>query len=679
MFAPHAKTVPSPKHSPTIDRRVLEEIKLRAPVEDVVLERVPELKRSGSLLVACCPFHEEKTPSFKVDPRRGTWHCYGSCSRGGDQISFVMEFDRVDFRDAVEILAAKTGVELRAADPERRQTKREDDEARAVLARAERFFARRLTTDEGQAARAYLESRGITGDVLEAFGLGWAPAGGRVLVDEARRSGASLERLEETGLMRRTDSGRPYDFFRGRLMIPIRDERGRTVGFGARRLHDDAEAGPKYINTPETRLFHKGRLIYGLDQAMNAARREGHLILVEGYTDVIAAVRAGLHNVGAVLGTATTEEHAGLVRRAGARRVSLVFDGDEAGKRAALRALHGLLPLDIEIRVAVLPTGVDPCDALSPEDGDFERARAEFCAQLDAAPDWFDFLLADLEGLRGHELSNGVDTLLEVLLRLSKPVHKEARLSELAERLKLPIDSLREQWRELPARRRAENARRRAAQDSSQDSNRATSPAQEHSADGARNSAPATHVATESQSPSPNHPEASPRPAKTERRVLHAFGGMLGAVLCDTSLVPLLQAHRHPCPAPELAPVLEAILALYEREAPEIDADHVMTELGEDPTRTRVVPILEYARRAESPTLLFEEGARFLTQRHLEREREELYQRISEAEARVRDPREDVAESAQAELTELMRRMEELVRPLTGTARTNNGLSPLPN
>ncbi|MCB9915728.1 MAG: DNA primase [Planctomycetes bacterium] len=359
-------------------RRAIEEIKLRAPVEDVVREYVPDLKKRGRLWEACCPFHSEKTPSFKVDPTRGTWHCFGACSEGGDQIAFVERVTGLAFWEALEILADRTGVELP------RRGKRGDDERREdptyeVLRRVARFYQECLQSPEGARARAYLAERGLAGDTLGAFGVGYAPASSQAVVDLARRERLPWELLAGAGLARKNDRGRAYDFFRGRLMIPIRDVEGRTVGFGARRL-DDAEGGPKYINTAETELFKKGRLIYGLDLALREARREKHLILVEGYTDVMAAHQVGLTRVGAVLGTSTTDDHARLVRRSGAQRVSLVFDGDDAGRQAARRALAGLLPLELELEVVTLPQGQDPCDLLV-------NAGAEaFLAQVAARP-----------------------------------------------------------------------------------------------------------------------------------------------------------------------------------------------------------------------------------------------------------------------------------------------------
>ena len=286
-------------------RRVLEDIKLRAPIEEIVGERVP-LVQKGRVFWACCPFHDEKTGSFKVDPERGTWYCFGACRKGGDVISFLQESDGVTFMDALEILASRVGVTLPRRRPRRTV---EGDKGLAALAFADQWYQRQLSGPAGREARGYLERRGITRSAIEAFGLGFAPTG-RAFLDAAHAEGIRFEDLESTGLARRGEDGSVYSFFRGRLMIPIRDLSSQTVAFGARRLSEGEHAGPKYVNTPETTYFHKGRLVYALDRAIESVRRAGHLVLVEGYTDVIAAHQAGVPFVAAVLGTATTSDHA---------------------------------------------------------------------------------------------------------------------------------------------------------------------------------------------------------------------------------------------------------------------------------------------------------------------------------------------------------------------------------
>ena len=575
-------------------RNALDEIKLRAPIEEVVRERVAGLTRRGGLFEACCPFHEEKTPSFKVDPRRGTWHCFGACAEGGDQISFIERFCSVSFMEAVDILASRTGVEVPRKGGGRGPSREEADRARGVLERAVTFFAERLTRNEGRPARAYLAQRGLQPNTLEAFGIGWAPAGGQGLVDLARAEDLSLDALEEVGLLRRNDSGRPYDFFRGRLMIPIRDLRGRTVGFGARRL---AEAdGPKYINTPQTELFNKSELVYGLDRALGEVRRTGHLVLVEGYTDVMAAHQVGISIVGAVLGTATTERHAGLVRRTGARRVSLVFDGDEAGRQAALKALHGLLPLEVELDVAVIGGGEDPCDLLVRE------GAAPFLANLEQATGWFEFVVEDLDGLRGIERSKAVDRILELIVRVKRPVLRSDLLGELSERTGLSAEVLREQWRPRA---------------------------------GARDARP-TRVPTDA-APAPDS-AATPDLTPPDPRVREAWRGVVGAVLLDESLIPAVRPRVAACPDTDLKEVLETVLDMVEDEESEIDAPTVISALGEHPARALVVGLVESARQKEGARALLEGEFAFLDKLERSERENDLRHRIAELEQSERAP-----------------------------------------
>lgn len=548
-------------------RQLIEEVKLRTPVEDVVRERVSELRRQGRLWTACCPFHEERTPSFKVDPERGTWRCYGACQDGGDVIAFVERFDRLTFVEALELLAARHGLSL----PERGRSGQRDESFGPlydVLERAQEFYRRSLSTPEGRAAREDLEARGFTAATFDEFGLGWAPNGGDVLVRRATERGVDFALLERAGLARRSERGRTYDFFRNRWTVPIRDLRGRAVGFGARRLGDDDPTVPKYVNTSETALFHKGRLIFGLDRALPAVRRGRHLMLVEGYTDVMAAHQAGLSQTAAVLGTSFTDDHVALVKKSGARRVSLVFDGDEAGRRATARALAGLLTLEVDVDVVSPPRGQDPCDVLLREGaGPFEERIA-------AAEDWLAFLVRGLEPLAGVERTAALDELLGLLGRL-RPLAREARFEELAERLGYPVDSVREQFEGLSERRA-----RRAVR-------------------------PATEPA-----PEPETPELEPA-----LRV--AWGEMIGAAIVDPSLVAMLRPYRGACPDPGLSTILDALLACA--DAGQVDEGALLTELAEDPARALVGRVIGHAQRAESPRALFE-GAISAVGRRAERD-----------------------------------------------------------
>ena len=547
-------------------------MKLRAPVEDVVRERVPGLKKSGNGWVACCPFHDERTPSFRVDPRRGTWHCFGACGTGGDQIGFLQRIDNLPFLEALEVLAARTGVELprRTRGPRPGGVPGEEDAVRAALERALVFFRRELATSEGARAAAYLRERGLSQATVEGFEIGYAPANGQALVTTLRDAGVDLAIAIAAGLVRRTDEGRAYDFFRGRLVIPIRDERARIVGFGARRLRDDEQSGPKYVNTEETAIFRKGRLVYALDRAMKSIRKEGRIVLVEGYTDVMAAHQHGFENVVAVLGTSTTEDHAALIRRTGARRATLVFDGDEAGSKAAARALNGLLPLEIEIDVVALTGGVDPCDLL------IRDGAAGFRAHLDLARGWFEHTCRGLGALSGVALSREVDRILELLARVRTPVHRESLLKDLAARLDLPVSTLREQ-RQLRGGALREPVR-----------------------------------------------AAAPRAAAGNPLERKAWGEIVGALIGDASLIPLARSKADRCGDESYARILRALLGLYEREDATIDAASLMNHLGDDPARDLVVPLAEGAATAESPRILLEGALARLDALELERQRAPL-------------------------------------------------------
>ncbi len=630
-------------------QRAKEEIKLRAPIEDVVREYVPELKKAGRLWEACCPFHQEKSPSFKVSPERGTWHCFGACNEGGDQISFIERITGLSFRESLEILADRTGVELPKGRGGREREKQKSDPSYGVLTRAAEVYRRALESPEGAEARRYLVDRQLSPATVETFGLGWAPASGQALQELARNERIPFELLERTGLARKSDSGRPYDFFRGRLMIPIRDLEGRTVGFGARRLGDEG-GGPKYVNTPETPLFKKSELIYGLDLALRESRLNRHLILVEGYTDVIAAHQAGLARVGAVLGTSTTDQHASLVRRSGARRVSLVFDGDDAGSKAARRALHGLLRLEIDLQVVRLPKGQDPCDMLL-------REGAEgFLDYVDKAPDWFEDACSSLEGLYGVGLSEEVDDLLELLTRLKRPVDSHSRYQALATRLGMPIEALREQWTSSVAGRRRPSATQ---------GDRSAAPA---SAQGARPVGSATRIpgraassssyedlAAEMEVQSAEAAEggefipAPPVVRASDPFLLKLFNELIGAVLLDASLVPLVRQHADLCADEDLVRILEVILDMYEDLDAVIDASSVLTALGDHPARKKVTSLVEHASRAASPKDLLEGSLENLRRRLEGRREEELKKRFLELEQCIADAAPGAAEAARQE------------------------------
>ncbi len=321
---------------------------------------VTKVRRSGRSVMAVCPFHQEKTPSMSIDPARGLYHCFG-CGRGGDLFQFVQESQALDFSDAVELLARRSGITLHR-DPD--AAKRRDRRQVLVDAtdKAVEFYCDRLKSgSDAGSARSYLRSRGYESDVVERFKIGFSPENGDALIGHLKRAKVPEEVAVTAGLAIRARSGRVFDRFRGRVMFPIFDVRGDAVGFGARVLDGD---GPKYLNSPETPIYHKSRLLYGLDWAKSDIVRQGAAVVVEGYTDVIALHLAGKPLAVATCGTALGEEHLDLLRRF-TERVILMFDSDEAGAGASVRGFERSVPGDLDLRVAELPEGKDPADVVA--------------------------------------------------------------------------------------------------------------------------------------------------------------------------------------------------------------------------------------------------------------------------------------------------------------------------
>lgn len=317
-----------------------------------------QLRRVGSRWVGRCPFHDERTPSFSVNADRKLYHCFG-CGRGGDLITFVRETEGLDFVQAVEWLADRYRVRLEYEEggPDETQRRRRE-RLFAVLEAAAVFYERHLwDTGAGESARAYLASRGLGEEVCRAFRLGLSP-GGDLLPRKAREKGYTREELTAAGLVNR----RGGDYFAGRLIFPLADARGRVVAFGARRLSESDPIRAKYVNSPESELFRKSTLVYGLDRARAAIAKEERAVVVEGYTDVLALHQAGLETAVAAMGTALTERQVRELRRL-ASRLYLCFDADQAGQEATLRGMDLAYREFAEVRVIVLPPGTDPAEA----------------------------------------------------------------------------------------------------------------------------------------------------------------------------------------------------------------------------------------------------------------------------------------------------------------------------
>jgi DNA primase len=345
------------KSAVTLSPAFLDELRARIPVSGVVGRRV-KLVRAGREMKGCCPFHNEKTPSFYVNDEKGFYHCFG-CGAHGDVIRFMTDNMGLPFMEAVKQLAAEAGLDVPAPTPEAKAKAEVAESLADLTARAAGWFQAQLAGEAGAAARAYLERRGLKPGIVKQFGLGFSLDSRTAL--RSHLKDATADKLLEAGLIGRGEDGETFDRFRGRLMFPIRDRRGRVIGFGGRALGD---VQPKYLNSADGPLFDKGRLLYNLDQAGPAARKAGRLIVVEGYMDVIGLAQAGIAEAVAPLGTAMTEAQLGLAWRLVDEPV-LCFDGDAAGGRAAIRAAMRALPLlkpGKSLRIATLPAGQDPDD-----------------------------------------------------------------------------------------------------------------------------------------------------------------------------------------------------------------------------------------------------------------------------------------------------------------------------
>ncbi len=443
-----------PRHS----EATLAAIKNAVDIVALVGEYLP-LHRSGSKFKALCPFHPDHNPSLELNPDRQSYKCW-SCGAGGDVFDFVKDYERVEFPEALRMLAERAGVALEsptsvAATP--RGPSKTD--LFAVNAWAERAFVEAL----GRAPEVmeYVQQRGINAESVARFGLGYAPEGRDWLRSRARRDGYTDELLEKAGLIVRSNEspGTAHERFRGRLIFPIHDPRGRTLGFGGRilprieqALAKDGKHAAKYLNSPETAVFQKRRVLYAADVARAAAREAGWVAVVEGYTDVIAAHQAGQANVVGTLGTALGDDHVLALRRL-ADRVVLIFDGDEAGQSAADRSLELFLGHEVDVRVLTLPENLDPCDFLLTEGVDAFRSIVDGAIDpltfaIDRAAQRFDF--DSLEDSR-----RAAEWVLTILSRVPKTnrvgldVKLARALDTLSRRLRVPVETLEKRLRQL--------------------------------------------------------------------------------------------------------------------------------------------------------------------------------------------------------------------------------------
>jgi DNA primase len=365
-----------------IPEGTIQDIRSRVDIVGLV-GRYVELKRAGRNFKGLCPFHSEKTPSFNVSPDRQIFHCFG-CSEGGDVIGFLCKHDGLSFPEAVRTLAAECGVEIEESARGSTGERGLAEQLYAANEVAQRVYRDALTAEPNQAARDYLKARGLGSDLIDRFGIGFAPDRWDAVVRALEGDGIPGSIGERAGLLASKKSGGHYDRLRGRVTFPIHDVRGRIVGFGGRALQDTQE--PKYLNTPETPVFRKRETLYGFPDALGGLRSSGRALVCEGYFDRIALARSGLGEALATCGTALTREHGVQLRRRTAQ-VVLLFDGDDAGNRAVERSLEVLLPAGLRVKVAALPGGEDPDSFLA------RRGEDELRELVDASRDAFDFVI----------------------------------------------------------------------------------------------------------------------------------------------------------------------------------------------------------------------------------------------------------------------------------------------
>jgi DNA primase len=413
-----------------IPEHLIDEVRARADIVEIIGEQVP-LKRAGKDFRALCPFHNEKSPSFYVVPAKGFYKCFG-CGESGDVFTFLMKRHGLSFVEAAREVAKRVGVEL----PEPGSIGDREEPHRAIyeaLAFADDYFRERLRdAAQGRAAREYIARRGLPDDAVERFALGYAPNEWTALRDAARKHGIDDDVLLEAGLIKVGEQNdEPYDRFRARLIFPIRDITGRTIAFGGRALPGAPPNAPKYLNSPETPVYHKGRVLYGLNWSKGAIRREGAALLVEGYMDYVALAARGIENVVAGMGTALTDEQANLLARYAGRAV-LLYDSDYAGLRASFRTGDALLRAGVHPLVATLPAGEDP-DSLTRQGG---ADALRTC--VDAATDVLERKLqmleergffADIEGAR-----RALDRLLPTIRAVIDPALRDIYVSRVAQR-----------------------------------------------------------------------------------------------------------------------------------------------------------------------------------------------------------------------------------------------------
>lgn len=418
----------------------VQQIKERLSIQDIIAPYV-KLTRAGRSLRGLCPFHKEKTPSFHVSPERGTWHCFG-CGLGGDGFSFIEKVEGVDFKGALKILAEKAGVTIEYSSRGNPEDASKKERLHALMNRASEWYA---SHHPGSSAETYAKQRGLSNETIAAWRLGFAPDAWRELLEALTAEGFTVPELLAAGLVKEAD-GKPgtyYDRFRNRLMFPIRDAAGRVVAFTGRALADDDLA--KYLNSPETELYHKSDVLFGMDAAKDAIRTRGFTMLVEGQIDVLHAHQAGFTNAVALSGTALSDRHLDLMKRF-SENLMLVLDADPAGLKATARSAELALYAGLRVKAARLPKGKDPADLISED-------AAEFGKRVVAAKPIVEFFLAELAQQESdpHRLLRLAENIVLPLINaIPSPMERDHFIQAAARALGLSSEAVRESLKRIP-------------------------------------------------------------------------------------------------------------------------------------------------------------------------------------------------------------------------------------
>ena len=522
----------------------IDDLKRQADIVRVIQDYV-QLKKKGANWMACCPFHKEKTPSFSVSPAKEIFYCFG-CHKGGTVFNFVMEVERVSFPEAIRIVAEKIGMPLPVmVDDSRFQARRqESDDVIQLNSWAMEWWQQQLeSSKEVRIARDYLVQRELNEETQKAFRLGYAPDSWEALSSYLRQKGATQQQIERSGLVVKKDEGGSYDRFRGRLMFPVLDVQGRPIAFGGRTLKgEDA----KYVNSPETAAYIKGRNLFGLNVTRDEIRRQGFAILVEGFLDLIAPYQSGVRNLVASLGTALTAEQAKLLGRF-ARKVVVNYDGDRAGVQAAKKAIEILLAEDLEVKVLVLPDNADP-DEFIRKFGvtEYQRRRAQAQPHIQFV---IENALRDRSLHRPADKAEAVEEVLPYIRAVGSRIQKREYFDMAMDSLGIDRDNVntsawrRELWQAVRDNRPTRTS--------------------------------AVHVVAK------------------EAKVTAAEQRLLGMLLADADLrhqvLPMLKKEDYEDLA--TAPLFEALLAL-DREGTEVDFEALIQKTEGDEFASRVVPMV---------------------------------------------------------------------------------------